>query len=606
MASESLRKRNVKNESANENKLKDDTKLRSKNDDHMSKEQSYLVEFEKSVDSQILKSNTYYLTRIVLLRFIALIYGVAFLVAYHQNTYLIGENGLTPANMYMNSIFINFQGRSKNMFKNPLLNALPDAFKIFLSFPTLFWFFDWSNHINELLDYTALTGIFLSGFVFITGTANSIIMFSMWILYHAIANIGQAWYSFGWESQLLESGFIAMFLVPLFSLRMINPKSPPSFISILLFRWLIVRIMLGAGLIKLRGDQCWRDLTCMNYFYETQPVPNPLSYYQHNEPELFHKLEVMVNHFVELIAPFFILIPYRPMRLIGGIIQIKFQVILICSGNLSFLNWLTILPSLACFDDRFYACLFSKRKNSFKWQLLKMDFLQAIPDSELSTELSKKRVGKLFRRTTDFLLAALIMYLSWPVISNLISPNQAMNTSFEPFRVVNTYGAFGSVTKERTEVIFKGTNSQSNPVSQSEKPIWHEYEFKCKPGDITRRPCIISPYHYRLDWLMWFAAFQTYEYNPWLLSLAAKFLLNDKEFTAQMIAKNPFENKDPPRYIKADLYLYKYSPIGKNFTSWWTREYVRSYLPPVTIYHLKAYIDERLNWNLKPYQHIFY
>ena len=22
------------------------------------------------------------------------------------------------------------------------------------------------------------------------------------------------------------------------------------------------------GLIKIRGDQCWRDLTCMNYHYE--------------------------------------------------------------------------------------------------------------------------------------------------------------------------------------------------------------------------------------------------------------------------------------------------------------------------------------------------
>ena len=31
---------------------------------------------------------------------------------------------------------------------------------------------------------------------------------------------------------------------------------------------------------------------------------------------------------------------------------------LILSGNLSFLNWLTILPSIFCFDDRFLACLF--------------------------------------------------------------------------------------------------------------------------------------------------------------------------------------------------------------------------------------------------------
>lgn len=79
-----------------------------------------------------------------------------------------------------------------------------------------------------------------------------------------------------------------------------------------------------------------------------------------------------------------------------------------------------------------------------------------------------------------------------------------MNTSFDPLRIVNTYGAFGSITKQRTEVIIEGSLNDSVDGGQ----IWTEYEFKCKPGDVTRWPCWISPYHYRLDWLMWFAAFQ--------------------------------------------------------------------------------------------------
>jgi len=36
---------------------------------------------------------------------------------------------------------------------------------------------------------------------------------------------------------------------------------------------------------------------------------------------------------------------------------------------------------------------------------------------------------------------------------------------------------------------------------------WREYEFKVKPGSVKRRPRFISPYHYRLDWLMWFLPF---------------------------------------------------------------------------------------------------
>jgi hypothetical protein len=47
----------------------------------------------------------------------------------------------------------------------------------------------------------------------------------------------------------------------------------------------------------------------------------------HREPDFFHKFEVLVNHFVELVVPFFVLVPYfRKLTIFGGIIQIVFQV----------------------------------------------------------------------------------------------------------------------------------------------------------------------------------------------------------------------------------------------------------------------------------------
>ena len=56
-------------------------------------------------------------------------------------------------------------------------------------------------------------------------------------------------------------------------------------------------------------------------------------------------------------------------------------------------------------------------------------------------------------------------------------------------------------------MIFQGTRNLTI-IPDHEGGIWEEYQFQCKPGDPKRRPCVISPYHYRLDWLMWFAAFQ--------------------------------------------------------------------------------------------------
>ena len=110
-----------------------------------------------------------------------------------------------------------------------------------------------------------------------------------------------------------------------------------------LLRWLGFRVMLGAGLIKLRGDPCWRDLTCLDYYYETQPMPNPLSWYFHTGPEWTHKAGVALGHFSELIVPFFYCLP-QPVATIAAAITIIFQGMIFASSNLSWLNFLTWFP----------------------------------------------------------------------------------------------------------------------------------------------------------------------------------------------------------------------------------------------------------------------
>ncbi|XP_071671384.1 lipase maturation factor 1 isoform X3 [Patagioenas fasciata] len=408
---------------------------------------------------------------------------VAFLVAYHQNKQLIGEKGLLPCKLYLQNVKKYFKGKIN-------LDALSYA-------PTIIWFLDWSD-MDSILDCISLLGLATSAFVVITGCANMVLMAVLWVLYLSLVNVGQIWYSFGWESQLLETGFLGMFLCPLWTLSRLPPHTPPPTIVIWAFRWLIFRIMLGAGLIKIRGDRCWRELTCMDYHYETQPVPNPIAYFMHRSPWWFHRFETLVNHFIELLVPFFLLLGRR-MSIVHGLLQILFQVLLIISGNLSFLNWLTMVPSIACFDDASLGFLFSSRRGAVKERVVRMQLQEA------AGEQLPPRYGCYIRKVVNISLGLLIAYLSIPVVINLLSSRQVMNTSFNPLRIVNTYGAFGSITKERTEVILQATSSldPNDPAA-----VWEEYDFKCKPGDLKRRPCFITPYHYRLDWLMWFAAFQ--------------------------------------------------------------------------------------------------
>jgi hypothetical protein len=42
-------------------------------------------------------------------------------------------------------------------------------------------------------------------------------------------------------------------------------------------------------------------------------------------------------------------------------------------------------------------------------------------------------------------------------VTNLVSDRQIMNSSFDPLDLVNTYGAFGTVGRERDEIVFEGT-----------------------------------------------------------------------------------------------------------------------------------------------------
>ncbi|XP_062957137.1 lipase maturation factor 1 [Cynocephalus volans] len=389
----------------------------------------------------------------------------------------------------------------------------------------------------------------------------------------------------GWESQLLETGFLGVFLCPLWTLSRLPRHTPTSRIVLWGFRWLIFRIMLGAGLIKIRGDRCWRDLTCMDFHYETQPVPNPMAYYLHRSPWWFHRFETFSNHFLELLVPFFLFLGRR-MCILHGVLQILFQVVLVISGNLSFLNWLTMVPSLACFDDATLGFLFPSGPGSLKDQVLRMQREETQGHRPMPT------YGCVVRRMVNLSLGILVTWLSVPVIINLLSSQQVMNVSFNPLRIVNTYGAFGSITKERTEVILQGTAS---PNASAPNAVWEDYEFKCKPGDPSRRPCLISPYHYRLDWLMWFAAFQTYEHHEWIIHLAGKLLANDPE-ALSLLRLNPFAGRAPPRWVRGEHYRYKFSqPGGKHAAEgrWWVRRRIGPYFPPLRLEDLRGYFRSR-------------
>jgi len=463
----------------------------------------------------------YWYSRFAFERALGLIYLVAFLNAANQFVPLLGEHGLLPFTRYV-------------------------QFVPFSSSPSLFYFF---RH-DAWLRVGAWVGVVLSVAVVTTLPQRGGAWWAasawglLWLLYLSFVNVGQTFYAFGWESLLLEAGFFAIFLGGI--------TTAPSAILGWIWRWVLFRVMFGAGLIKLRGDSCWRDLTCLEYYFETQPIPNALSWYFHWLPHWVHHAGVVFNHVVELGVPFFYFAP-QPIAGVAALVTIVFQLMLIVSGNLSWLNWITVVLCLPLFDDRWWAWL-----------------PVTLPDVPPET---------LLRRLTMAALGVVTVVLSIRPALNLVSSQQLMNASFNPIQLVNTYGAFGSVGRDRTEIVIEGTSDSVMTATT----IWRAYEFKGKPGDPSRRPPQIAPYHLRLDWLMWFAAMGSPEQQPWFQAFLVRLLTGDRE-SRTLLAFDPFPDH-PPTWIRASFYNYRFTtPAERRQTGeWWHRELVGLYWPPVRL-----------------------
>jgi hypothetical protein len=464
---------------------------------------------------------TYWYSRWLFERGLAAIYLIGFVVAVNQFLPLAGERGLLPAARFVREV--------------PFRYA-----------PSLFywWTSDQAFRVGAWIG-VGLSLVALSGIAARFGAVPAAIVWAaLYLLYLSFINVGQTWYAFGWESLLVEAGFFTIFAGAAFT--------APSVLLNWMYRWTLFRLMFGAGLIKIRGDACWRNLTCLDYFFETQPMPNGLSWYLHHLPKPVLHGGVAFNHFVELIVPFGFFLP-QPYAGIAGLLTIGFQLILIAGGNLSWLNWLTIVLAFTTLDDRF-----------LRWLPVSVPSLHTMGGIQKGATVA---------------LAAAVALLSVAPTMNMLSSRQVMNTSFNPLQIVNTYGAFGSVTKERYEIVIEGTSDDT----VTDRTAWREYEFNGKPGDPAHRPPQIAPYHLRLDWLMWFAAMSTPSDYPWFSDLLLKLLQGDPQILG-LLRSNPFPDR-PPTWIRAQLYLYHFTTREEHRKTgrWWDRQLVASYFPAVRL-----------------------
>ncbi|MFD9651293.1 lipase maturation factor family protein [Streptomyces mirabilis] len=458
----------------------------------------------------------YWLSRLVFQRALAVVYLVAFLDAALQFRALIGERGMLPVPRFL----------ARVAFRDA-----PSVFHLRYS-DRFFAAWAWAG--------CAVSLALIAGLDQRLPLWGAMVLWLVpWAMYLSIVNVGQTWYSFGWESLLLEVGFLAVFLG--------NDEVAPPVVVLFLLRWVLFRVEFGAGLIKMRGDSCWRELTCLDYHHETQPMPGPLSWFFHHLPRPFHRVEVAANHFTQLVVPVLLFTP-QPIATAAASLMVLTQLWLVLSGNFAWLNWSTIVLALSAI--------------------------------EFPTTPPHVAGPPLWYEVVVLAVATGLVALSYRPARNLISRRQVMNRSFDPLHLVNTYGAFGSVSRVRHEVVVEGT---ADPMPREDSD-WKEYEFKGKPGDPRHWPRQYAPYHLRLDWLMWFAALSPAYAASWFTGLVERLLENDRD-TLRLLRRCPFPADTPPRYVRARLYRYRYTTWHelRETGACWHRTYVREFLPPMRL-----------------------
>jgi predicted DCC family thiol-disulfide oxidoreductase YuxK len=494
---------------------------------------------------------TYFWAHRCFLRALGLVYLIAFVSLWIQIDGLVGSNGILPISDHLS------------------LARGEIGYKAVWILPTLCWF----NSSNSFLHLLCGGGVLFS-FLLICRIAPAISLGVLFVFYLSLSVAGQAFLSFQWDILLLETGFLAIFFVPwqLWPRPATAAIQPVSPVAMFLLKFLLFKLMFMSGVVKLTsGDNCWgwinhsfdwSALTALDYHYWTQPLPTVFAWFADKHPEWFKKFSVAFCLVVEIIVPFFIWAPRRP-RLIAAGLLIFLQLAIALTGNYCFFNLLTIALCLLLIDDA--ACRVGR------------DSVEPRACSKGSTESRPTKIRHWLAIAILIITLPLNFWLCYTALkpeADWPKPLLVVYARIEPFRILNGYGLFRVMTKERPEIQVEGSTDGID---------WLSYEFKWKPGDVNRAPRWCAPHQPRLDWQMWFAALGGRRREDWFQNFVVRLLENEPAVT-RLLARNPFPDK-PPRYVRAILFKYQFATSDERRATgaWWKRREVGEFFPEATL-----------------------
>jgi len=465
----------------------------------------------------------YQLVSALFVRLLGVIYLIAFASIGVQIEGLAGSNGILPITARLSEF------------------AQGAGIERFVQLPTLFWL----NASDTALAGAAVAGC-LAAVLIILNLASRPALVVAFALYLSLFHATYPFMNFQWDSLLLESGFLAIFL------------TPRSRVVIWLFRWLLFRLRFESGLAKLvSGDPTWSGLTALNTYFEVQPLPNPVAWYVNQLPEWLLRIGTGGTLFVELVVPFMMFLPRR-WRFVAAWLTILWQVLILITSNHNWINLLTIILCLFLFDDR------AVQRVLPGWLYRRLN-ARPVPAPAPGT----------FRPAAVALLGAFIFTTSALKLYELGSGQRLPGITGDIlnyaslYSVSNKYHVFPTMTTQRIELEVLGSTDGLE---------WRPYHFKYKPDALDARPQFIMPYQPRLDWQMWFVTLSP-RHLPWFDSFLVALLDNSPTVKA-LLADDPFPDS-APHYVRVDAYRYEFTNFEERAQTgnWWKRTSLGQFMP---------------------------
>jgi Lipase maturation factor len=521
-------------------------------------------------------------SRLVIWGLIPRAVGLIFLIAYgslwSQILPLLGSRGISPVGLQLNRV----------------REDLPLLARLRLN-PSLLWIAHGDTALRAYVGVGMLGGVamIVGGPL---GWWGALCCWAVWLSLHFSLRL-----VYPWDTVLLETGFLCLFLPATALLPHVSALSLPHPLLPFIFHLLLFRLLLGFGKMKFIGIRRG-DWNYTRYFLINMPLCTPLGWRFSRLPNAFHKLTLAGIAFVELVCPVLVLIP-GPTRLIGGAGIVAQMIGIQLTGNFGYFNWLTAALCISTLDVS--ASLFA-----------------ALADP--AALVSPQRL--VFTLVAAFIMLATPVYLifnswfnygflSWPAFERLrpgpLRLYLAVLRFFEPLHLVNAYGVFHAqaAPPQRWVTVVEGSHDGVE---------WKKYRYRYTMTDESSRPRYVAPHHPRLDHQTFYDAagvdgtgyFQPLSFtDPYLLTPSSVLdrtmqrLLEPGAPGAQLFAETGFRD-GPPRFGRVALYRFtaltaeeqkranqhwKVMPVGLHIPPTEVDERVwKDWVPPPELFHAEA------------------